>query len=456
MADNQLSWKESLLVYRHPRIAAMLFFGFSAGLPYLLIFSTLSAWLRDEGISRTTIGFFSWVGILFSIKVLWSPIVDSKKLPLLTDIMGQRRSWLLLAQLGIMLSLAAMAFMEPTTAISTLAKLAIAVAFFSATQDICIDAYRIEAADKTLQGAMAASYILGYRSAMLAAGAGAFYIADWSTWNYAYFTMAGLMVVGVITTLLVAEPKKVVDHETQQLQQRIVDVSDKIPAIPVILPRKLIAWFSTAVVAPFVEFFKRNGVLAFVILIFIAVFRISDITMGVMANPFYLDLGYSKSEIASIAKVFGFFMTIAGSILGGLLVARFGLFRPLIIGAILVASTNLLFAWMAIQPKSLVLLSVIISADNLSGGISNVVFIAYLSSLTNTCYTATQYALFSSLMTLPGKFIGGFSGMIVDSTSYEAFFLYAAILGLPAILLAIYLMKKQVNSNIQVENVSNT
>ncbi|OUS31630.1 AmpG family muropeptide MFS transporter [Gammaproteobacteria bacterium 45_16_T64] len=443
MSEQKMSWRQSLLSYRHPRVIAMLFFGFSAGLPYLLVFSTLSAWLRDEGVSRTTIGFFSWVGILFSIKVFWAPVIDSKAIPWLTRSLGQRRSWMLVAQVGIAASLVSMAMIEPTSNIETFARLAVLVAFCSATQDICIDAYRIEAVQPELQASMAATYIFGYRLAMLVAGAGAFYIADWASWGMAYLTMAGFMVVGVITTFVVSEPEVVRATEADPLQSLVIRWADYVPHIPWILPRHRVAWFLGAVVTPFVEFFKRNGWYALTILLFISVFRISDITMGVMANPFYLDMGYQKKEIASVAKIFGFFMTIAGSFLGGVLVARFGLFRPLVIGSVMVALTNLIFAWMAGQPHDIALLATVISADNLAGGISNVVFIAYLSSLTNTSYTATQYALFSSIMTLPGKFIGGFSGIMVDANGYEWFFVYASVLGIPAIGLAIYLMWRE-------------
>jgi PAT family beta-lactamase induction signal transducer AmpG len=195
-------------------------------------------------------------------------------------------------------------------------------------------------------------------------------------------------------------------------------------------------------VAPFVEFFTRNGRIALAILALIAVYKLSDITMGVMANPFYLDLGFSKKDIANVTKIFGFFMTIAGSALGGLLVARFGIGRPLVWGAVLVATTNLLFAWLAATEPNLVKLAAVVSADNLSGGLATAVFIAYLSSLTNTAYTATQYALFSSLMTLPAKFLGGFAGWVVDTEGYGFFFLYAAALGGPAILLSAWLTRR--------------
>ena len=428
------SWRETLRVYREPRVLGMIFLGFSAGLPFLLVFSTLSAWLREAGIERTVIGFFSWVGVTYSIKVFWAPVIDRLPLPWLTARLGKRRSWMLIAQVTIAAGLVGMALTDPGTHITTLALLALLVAFGSATQDISIDAYRIEALDVRYQGAMAAAYVLGYRVALLVAGAGAFYIASYSSWSTAYLVMAALMGVGLATTLSIREPGHRVDARTRELEhdlEAVLGVEDARAT----RPARLLAWFSDAVISPFVEFFRRNGAWAFVILMLIGAYRISDITMGVMANPFYLDLGFSKTEIADVTKIFGFFMTIAGAAVGGLLVARFGVWRPLLLGAVLVASTNLLFAWLAASEPSLLWLAFVVSADNLSGGLATSVFVAYLSGLTNQAYTATQYALFSSLMTLPAKFLGGFSGIVVDAHGYFVFFAYAAALGVPAILL---------------------
>ncbi len=404
----------------------MIFLGFSAGLPFLLVFSTLSAWLRDEGVARTVIGFFSWVGVTYSIKVLWAPVIDHLPLPFLTRCMGKRRSWMLLAQLGIALGLLGMASVDAQGQLQVIALFAVLVAFSSATQDIVVDAYRIEAAVVEFQGAMAAAYVFGYRLALLASGAGAFYIAEFSNWAVAYQAMAALMTVGLVTTLLISEPehKPVVTlHKSEKK-----------------LSKRIAVWFYSAVVSPFVDFFVRNGRFGLVILALIAVYKLSDITMGVMANPFYLDLGFSKKEIADVSKVFGFFMTLAGAALGGVLVVRYGVRRPLLLGAILVSVTNLLFAWLAISKPDLMALAAVISADNLSGGIAASVFIAYLSGLTSSTYTATQYALFSSLMTLPAKLLGGFSGVVVDGYGYPVFFLYAAALGVPAVVLAAVLI----------------
>ena len=433
-------WRAAIAVYTRPRVVGMVFLGFAAGLPFLLVFTTLSAWLTRAGVDRTTIGFFSWIGITYSIKFFWAPVVDRLPLPLLTRVFGKRRSWMLVAQIGIAIGLSGMALTDPGTNLAQLALFALLVAFGSATQDITIDAYRIEAVDRNLQGAMAASYVLGYRLALLTAGAGALHLANLTSWTLTYLAMAGLMGIGMLTTLVIREPQHRPDRLASQIETRLVQsvgVGERRSALA-----RLVAWFSEAVVSPFVEFFERNGRMALMILLLVGCYKLSDITMGVMANPFYLDLGFGLDDIANVTKVFGFFMTIAGAALGGILVARYGIMRPLLAGAILVASTNLLFVWLAVSEPQLVSLAVVVSADNLSGGFATSAFIAWLSSLTSSNYTATQYALFSSLMTLPAKFIGGFAGMIVDNAGYASFFLYAGLLGVPAILLVLYLHKR--------------
>ena len=419
-----MSWLDALKVYRLKSVRIMLFLGFSAGLPLLLVFSTLTAWLRDFGLSKTTIGFFAWVGITYSVKVFWAPFVDQLNLPVLTRLVGKRRSWLFLAQGCIALGLLVMSQIDPTQNLLYVALAALLVAFCSATQDIVIDAYRIEIADDQYQGALATTYNLGYRIAMLFAGAGALYIADGFSWSTAYMVMALTMCGAMLITMLIHEP----DHLANG-QSSYTPLSYE--------------WFIHAVIHPFTDFFKRNGWFSLTLLLFVGVFRLSDITMGIMANPFYLDLGFSKTDIANIGKVFGFFMTILGSFLGGLLVVKMGVIKPLLIGAISVALTNLLFAQLAMVGADISWLVVTISADNLCAGLAGAVFIAYLSSLTNRSYTATQYALFSSLMTLPGKFISGFSGIIVDAQGYAVFFIYAAVMGVPAIILAYIIMRRE-------------
>jgi PAT family beta-lactamase induction signal transducer AmpG len=418
-----LTWRETLLIYTNPRVIAMTFLGFSGGLPFLLVFSTLTAWLTEGNVSRSTIGFFAWIGITYSTKVLWAPVVDSIRVPFLTNILGQRRSWMLIGQIGIASGLVLMSLIGPSDLL-TLSFCAFLVAFSSATQDVAIDAFRIESAEPEHQGAMSAAYVFGYRLALLVAGAGALYLAEYFSWTITYIVMASLMLVGVVTVLLVVEPDRQADLFPLELS-----------AIG------LRRWFAGAVLGPFVDFFSRNGKVAFIILLFISVFRLSDIAMGIMANPFYLDMGYSKTEIANVAKVFGFFMSIAGSVICGVLIVKWGLMRPLLIGAVAVALTNLLFASLSVLEPKVSYLAIVISADNISGGFAATAFIAYLSSLTNRAYTATQYALFSSLMTLPGKFISGFSGLVVDNFGYFEFFFVAAILGIPAILLVVWLSR---------------
>jgi PAT family beta-lactamase induction signal transducer AmpG len=433
-----ISWWESIAEYGHPRVVGMLFLGFSAGLPFLLVFSTLSAWLSDVGVSRTTIGFFAWIGITYSIKVIWAPLVDRLELPFLTRFLGKRRSWMLLGQLGIATGLTAMALIDPSSNLALFAFIAFLVAFSSATQDVALDAYRIEAVERRYQGPMAGNYQTGYRIGLLMAGAGALFIADVASFQIAYIAMAVLMSVGIVTVLLLDEPE--VDAEAGRLRD-----ADLVTAISGFGHGKrqlndLQKWILGAVVNPFLDFFRRTGRWAFVILAFIAVYRISDLVMGIMANPFYLELGFTKSEIAAIAKAFGIAMTIVGAVTGGLLVARYSAVRMLVVGAVLVAATNLLFAQLAVIGADKSFLAVTISADNFSAGFAGSVFIAFLSSLTSSTYTATQYALFSSLMTLPGKIISGFSGMIVDAHDYQWFFFYAAVMGIPAIILSLVIM----------------
>ena len=445
-ADNPYfrNWANAMMVYLERPVITMVFLGFSAGLPFLLVFSTLSAWLRDSGIELATIGFFSWIGITYSIKFVWAPVIDRLPLPLITNALGKRRSWMLVAQLAIAIGLMGLSKTDPLTAIYLVVIFALVVAFGSATQDVSIDAYRIEIIDREKQGAMAAAYVLGYRIALLVAGAGAFYLASFYSWSYAYLVMSCLACVGIVTTILIREP----DHDNNAGKTLEADLEQKMGVSGVSgISGRISAWFVDAVISPFVEFFTRNGRLALVILLLIGCYRLSDITMGVMANPFYLDMGYSKLDIANITKVFGFFMTIFGAGLGGIIVARFGIMKPLYAGAILVVLTNLLFVWLANQGPDIVYLAAVVSADNFSGGFAVAAFIAYLSSLTNQAYTATQYALFSSLMTLPAKVIGGYSGIVVEMTGYNYFFLYAGLLGIPAIVLIHYLAMRQGAAN---------
>ncbi|MFN4351991.1 MAG: AmpG family muropeptide MFS transporter [Hylemonella sp.] len=417
------SWADTLRVYLEPATLRMLALGFAAGLPLLLVLGTLSFRLREAGVDRGTIGELSWVGLAYAFKWAWAPLVDRLPLPGLTRWLGLRRSWLLFSQAAIMAGLAGMALANPQDGLHVVVWCALAVAFASATQDIALDAFRIESAGAERQAALAAAYQTGYRMAMIWAGAGVLWLAaraeinatgyQNAAWATAYLVMAASMLPGVLTVLLSREP---VRHELP-------------PA------RNLGEWLQGAMVEPFTDFLSRYKWQAGLILALIAVYRISDVVMGIMANPFYVDMGYTKDEVAAVTKIYGVIMTLVGAFVGGVLAMRLGVMRVLMLGAVLSAASNLLFAWLGTRGHDVTALIFVISADNLSSGIASAAFIAYLSSLTNISYSATQYALFSSMMLLAPKFIAGFSGHYVDAYGYSHFFVSTALLGLPVLLL---------------------
>ncbi|WP_251976437.1 AmpG family muropeptide MFS transporter [Salinicola avicenniae] len=435
------AWLTSIGVYLRAPVLTLLFLGFSAGLPYLLVFSTLTAWLEDSGVEVAAIGFFSWVGMLYSVKLFWAPIVDRVGLPVIGPWLGQRRSWMLLGQALIAGGLVGLSGVDPVGHLPLVALFALITAFGAATQDIVIDAYRIESGEPAIQAAMASTYIIGYRVGIVMAGAGALYIADAASWSAAYLSMAVLVSVGVITVLLRPEPPRPQGLRTVLFHPRIRQFLHR-SRHRAHWQRHTGVWLLAAVFCPIGDFFHRYGRLALALLLFIGIYRISDIAMAAMANPLYLSLGFSKSDIASVTKVFGVLMTIGGGLLGGLLVVRYGLGRMLVTGALMVALTNLLFVMLSLGGDSLPLLVIAITGDNLANGLASTVFIAFLSSLTSRAYTATQYALFSSLMTLPGKFIGGFSGIVVSDFGYASFFVLSCLLGLPAVALAVWLNRR--------------
>lgn len=433
-------WREVWRSYLEPASLRMFALGFSAGLPLLLVLGTLSFRLREAGIDRATIGYLSWVGLAYAFKWCWSPLVDRLPIPLLTRAMGRRRSWLLVSQLAIMGGLAGMALADPRQALGPVVWFAVLVAVASATQDIALDAFRIESADTRHQGVLAATYQTGYRLAMIWAGAGVLWVAAWAemppasplaagvagaayqqgAWQTAYLVMAGSMGLGLLTVLFSREPARA-----------------ELP-----LARNAAEWLRGALVEPFADFLGRHRWQAVLILLLIGTYRISDVVMGIMANPFYVDMGYTKDEVATVTKVYGVVMTLAGAFVGGALTVRFGIYRILMLGATLSALTNLLFAWLAGHGHDVTALMAVISADNLSAGIASAAFIAYLSGMTNVQYSATQYALFSSMMLLAPKWLAGFSGQVVDAVGYPLFFNGTALLGLPVLLLIMVMMKK--------------
>ncbi len=431
---------QSLRVYTKIRVIRMLFLGFSAGLPLLLLLGTLSFRLREAGLDLALIGFFSWIGLTYAFKWAWAPLVDQLPVPLLTKALGRRRSWLVCSQLLVIIGLSGLAFSDPSISITAVIWFSLLTAIGSATQDIALDAFRIESAGTEDQGAMAATYQIGYRVAMLVASAGALFLADLfssnssgyddAAWSVSYLIMAGLMLIGVITALLSPEPRVPSTSEEE--------IKSTNRASPLL---RLKRWLVNAGIMPFVDFVKRYKRQAILILVMISIYRISDVVMGVMANPFYVDIGFSKQEIATVTKLFGVIMTLLGAVIGGVFVKHFGALRMLIIGAMLTSSTNLLFAWLSNIGANIPALVLTISADNLSAGLATAAFVSYLSGLTNIKYSATQYALFSSVMLLIPKFLAGWSGVFVEELGYENFFLFSAALGIPVILLLLMLYR---------------
>jgi PAT family beta-lactamase induction signal transducer AmpG len=418
------TWRQALSLYLQPASLRMLALGFAAGLPLLLVLGTLSFRLREAGIDRSTIGYLSWVGLAYGVKWMWAPLVDRMPIPWLTERLGRRRSWLLLSQCVIAAGLVGMALNDPSQLLGPLVACAVAVAVASATQDIALDAYRIESAEVDAQAVLAASYQTGYRLAMIWAGAGVLWIAAWaqgeqttgyaqSAWQVAYLVMALCMLPGMLVVWGSPEPAPT-------------------PFKPA---RNVAEWLKGAVVEPFVDFWLRYRWQAVLLLALISVYRISDVVMGIMANPFYVDMGFTKSEVAGVTKVYGVIMTLVGAFVGGLLAARLGVMRVLMLGAALSAASNMLFVWLSGVGHDVQALVWVISADNLASGIASAAFIAYLSSLTNISYSATQYALLSSMMLLLPKFIAGFSGQFVDAHGYASFFTATAWLGVPVLLL---------------------
>ena len=512
MSENENTehgWRESISTFLHPRVITMLFFGFSAGIPILLIFSSLSLWLREAGVERSAATFFSWAALGYSFKFVWAPLVDKLPVPWLTKLVGRRRSWILVSQVSIMVAILWMASTNPLgggNQLTVMALAAVLLGFSSATQDIVIDAYRIESAGSDLQTMMASTYIAGYRIGMLVAGAGALVLASYfgstkqsysyEAWQWTYIIMAGTMLVGVVTALVVPEPEIHVETEqkydskdystflllflfaivgfiltfwlsgplatsvkkslkevfgNRHLASFLVEtVRLGAGAMVAIIIAKAVmvsglvnrTMVKETYVEPIKDFFSRYGrTLAWLLLALVGLYRISDIVLGVISNVFYQDLGFTKLEIASIVKTFGLFMTIAGGFIGGIFSARYGVVRILFVGAVLSAATNLLFMIQANLGHNVPMLYIVISADNLAGGLASAAFVAFLSSLVNVKFTAVQYAIFTSLMTLLPKILGGYSGTVVDGVGYQTFFLITALIGIPVLFLIMRVQK---------------
>lgn len=395
------------------RVALMLALGFSSGLPFLLILGTLAVRLREAGIPVETIGLFSYLALAYSLKFVWSPVVDAFDVPVLARLVGRRRAWMILSQAVVAAALVGSGLSDTSDGIVWVAAFTALAAFAAATQDVVVDGWRIDVAPTEMQGIMAAAYQLGYRIGLLAAGAGALYVAQFVDWRAAYFSMAALMGVGIVASLLSPPVDRAPDASA---------------------PRKRFD-FAEAVKAPLADLYRRKGRVLVPILALVALYRLSDFLAGVMSNPLYVDLGFTKAQIASVAKIYGIWVGIVGAFVGGWLVAKIGIYRTMLLGACGQAVSHGMFAWLATQGASIEALVIAISADNFAQSFSGTVLIAYMSSLTGAGFSATQYALLSSLYALPGKLVAGVSGFAVAAWGYPPFFAMTAAIALPVLAL---------------------
>lgn len=410
-------WRGILAAFATPSAGTMSVLGFGSGLPFLLVGYTLSIWLREGGMELGMIGLLSYVGLFYVFKFVWAPLLDRWKAPLLGQVLGRRRGWLVVAIVLLIVALTGMASTGPAQ-LEAFVALAALAAFAGATQDIMVDAYRIEIAPIEAQAALAATYTLGYRLALILSGAGALYIAALGSWQLAYLCMAAAMVLPLLAALLAREPE-----ETQRLHR----------------PN-----FVEAFWAPFADFFSRYGVaVALVLLVFVGLFKMPDQMLGVIAGPFYIDAGYTKAQIATVSKVYGIWVGLAGAFVGGVSVSALGLGRSIVIAAVAMALSNLLYLLMAVYPGENWAFFAAITGDNGALGFAGVVLVAFLSSLTSREFTATQYALLVSFANLPGKLIGGMSGFIVEASSYSTFFIISTLSIVPTLLLWWWLARRR-------------
>ncbi len=424
-------WRDVLRGLSRPKVGIMLMLGFSSGLPFMLVGNTMGFWLREGGTELSAIGFLSWVGIAYSLKFLWAPIIDKADVPLLGRWLGHRRGWMVLAQLTIAAGLIGMAFVTPQGGLMAFAAFALVAAFASATQDIVIDAWRIESAEAKGELALLTSaYQLGYRTVLLITEALILIVAAKVGWSLSYGLMAITMAVGLAATLLAREP--LASMRTSAMHHASLWT-----------PRGLF----DAIAGPFIAFFKQHGSWALLMLVAISLYRMPDFVMGPMANPFYADLHIAKETVGEVRGSFGWFATFGGIAVAGLFALRFGVIATLLVGGIIGPGSILAFAYMAHHGGDPRVFAATMVIDNFSQGFAGVALIGYMSSLTNVGYTATQYALLSSFYALPGKLLKGFSGVVVEKLAathglldaYALFFIGVALLGIPALLLCIVL-----------------
>ncbi|MEE9317502.1 MAG: AmpG family muropeptide MFS transporter [Rhodospirillales bacterium] len=430
------SWLDSTKIYGDRRVLTILFLGFSSGLPLLLVFSTLSVWLKLEGVSLTAIGLFSLVRTPYTFKFLWAPVIDRISLPVLTDRLGRRRSWAIVTQVALMISIFAMASTNPGESPGLTAMFALLVAFSSASQDIIIDAYRVEILKDDEQGAGAGAIVLGYRIGMLTAGAGALWLAALFTWSQVYAIMGVLVVVGMATILFAREPDagpslKAAQDEEERMAGHLA--SGLAPWLA-----RLAAWSYEGVIAPFRDFMTHSGWAA--IVAFIALYKLGEAYLGIMANPFYVEMGFTTVEIANVTKIFGLGAIIVGGLIGGIMVNRFGIMQSLLICGVLQIGGTLMFVAQALAGHNMPMLMVTIAAENITSGMATSAFVAYLSSLCSQAYTATQYALLSSFMAFTRDVLSASAGWVADQVDWTVFFLISAGAAVPGLLVLLWMM----------------
>ncbi len=428
-------WLNATEVYYDRRIVRLLFLGFSSGLPLALTFSTLSIWLTEAGVSKSTIGLFAALGVPYTLKFFWSPLIDRAPLPMLTRLLGRRRGWMLATQGALVVSILALGLSDPARDAGWVALLALVVSFCSASQDIVLDAYRVETLEQRQLAAGAAVFVWGYRVAMLTSGAGALYIADMTNWFPAYAAMAALMGVGIVTTLVSPEPERQGSAEADAREAEAEAYIARRGVARDDWRSRAAAWIYVAVVSPFVEFLSSRGWMAFAVLAFVIFYKLGDSMAGVMTNPFLVEIGFSKIDIANVSKLYGFTATMAGLAVGGWLLNATGMVKSLWICGILQLLSNLMFAVQAEVGADLGFLALTIGFENLAGGMGTAIFIAYLSSLCNVAYTATQYALLSSLFAVPRTLISSGTGFVAEAVPWTDFFVYTAIGAIPGLII---------------------
>lgn len=432
-------WLAAFAVYRDRRVLAIAVLGFASGLPLALTGQTLQAWLKESDVSLQSIGLFALVGVPYTLKFLWAPLVDRLPLPGLTRLFGRRRGWLILSQLLLMAAIIGLAFSNPAETLMLTAFCAVAVAFMSATQDIVIDAWRVEILEERQLAAGAAAIVLGYRIGMLVSSAGALYLADAFAWPLVYIAMAALLVIGAVTVLLVGEPAT---KPRGDAERRFAEAEAWLAARPHLsgATARLMAWFYASVAGPFLQFMTRKGWVG--ILLFVMLFKLGDSLAGVLATSFYLDLGFTKPQIADVGKVYGFFATLIGLFLGGWLMQAVGLYRSLWVCGILQMGSNLLFAVLAMRGQDLWFLALTVGVENLAGGMGTAVLVAYLSALCDVAYTATQYALLSSLTAVARTVLSSYAGFMAGPLGWPLFFLATTLAAIPGLLLLAWLTRR--------------